>query len=64
MTNLVLFVDEVQHPSEPLNVDYSSPFGTTRLFETQFRITGIQHDDRAHMITLEIFMKSIKHIRF
>jgi len=30
MTDLVLYVNGVQHPSEPLTMDCSSPFGTTR----------------------------------
>jgi hypothetical protein len=38
-------------------MDCSSPFGATRVYETIFSSTGIYHDDRAHMITLEIFTK-------
>jgi hypothetical protein len=57
MTNLVLYVNGVQHPSEPLTMDCSSPFGATRDYETLFSSTGIHHDDRAHMITLEMFRK-------
>ena len=56
MTNLVLYVNAVQHPSEPLTMDCSSPFGATRVYETLFSSTGI-HDDRAHMITLDLFTK-------
>jgi len=33
------------------------PFGATRANETLFSITGIHHDDRAHMITLKMFTK-------
>jgi hypothetical protein len=57
LTSLVLYVNEVQHPSEPLIMDCSSPFGATREYETIFSSTGIHHDDRAHMITLEMFTK-------
>jgi len=57
MTNLVLYVNTVQHPQEPLAMDCSSPFGATRAYETLFSSTGIHHDDRAHMITLEMFTK-------
>ena len=57
MTNLVLNVNGVQHPSEPVTMDYSSTFGATRAYETPFSSTGIHHDDRAHMITLEMFTK-------
>jgi len=55
MTNLVLYVNGVQLPSEPLTMDYSSPSGATRAYETLFSSTGIHHDDRAHMITLTMF---------
>jgi hypothetical protein len=57
MTNFVLYVSGVQHPMEPLTMDCSSPFGATRAYETPFSSTGIHHDDRAHMITLEMFTK-------
>ena len=54
MTNLVLYVNAVQRPSEPITTDYSSSFGATRAYETLFSSTGVHHDDRAHMITLEM----------
>jgi len=57
MTNLVLYVNGVQHPSEPLTIDCSSPFGATRAYATLFPSTGIHHDDRAHMDRLEMFTK-------
>jgi len=57
MTNLVLYVNGVQRPSEPLTMECSSPFGATRAYETLFSSTAIHHDDRAHMITIEIFIK-------
>ena len=38
-------------------MDCSSPFGATRAYETLFSTTGIHHDDRVHMITLEMFTK-------
>jgi len=57
MTNLVLYVNGIQHPSEPLTMDCSSPFGATRAYETLFSSTGIHDDDRAHMITREMFTK-------
>ena len=55
MTNLVLYVNGFEHSSEPLTMDCSSPFGATRAYETLFSSTGIHHDYRALMITLEIF---------
>jgi len=57
MTNLVLYLNGVQHPPEPHTMNCSSPFGATRAYETLFSSTGIHHDDRAHMITLEMFTK-------
>src|SRR5215469_424527 len=57
MTNFVLYVSGVQYPAEPLTMDCSSPFGATRAYETLFSSTGIHHDDRAHMISLEMFTK-------
>ena len=59
MTNLVLYVNGVQHPVEPLAMDCSSPFGATRAYETLFSSIGIQHDDSVHMITLEKFTKGL-----
>ena len=53
----MFYVNGVQHPSEPLTMDCSSPFGATRAYETLFSSTGIHHDDRAHVITLELFTK-------
>jgi hypothetical protein len=57
MTNFVLYVSGVHHPSEPLTVDCSSPFGATTAYETLFSSKGIHHEDRAHMITPEMFTK-------
>jgi len=57
MTSLVLYVNGVQYPPEPLTMYCSSPFGTTRAYETLFSSTCIHHDDCAHMITLEVFTK-------
>ena len=47
MKNLVLNVNGIQHPSEPVTMDCSSPFGATRAYET-FSSTGIHHVGRAH----------------
>jgi len=52
MKNLVLFVNGVQNASESLTMDWSSPFGATRAYETLFSSTGTHRDDRGHMITL------------
>jgi hypothetical protein len=57
MTNLVLYENGVQHPAKPLSMDCSTPVGATRAYETLFSSTGIHHDNRAHMITLEMFTK-------
>ena len=54
MTNRVLYVNGVQHPSELLTMDCSSPFEATRAYETLFSSPCIHHDDRAHMITLRV----------
>jgi len=64
MTNLVLYVNGVQHPSERLTMDCSSRFGATRAYETLFSSTGIHHGDRAHTITLEMFTKGFYMLRF
>jgi len=58
MTNVVLYVNGVQQPPEPLTIDCSSPFGATRAYETLFSSTDIHHDDRAHMIALEMITKA------
>jgi hypothetical protein len=42
----------------------SSPFGATRAYKTLFSSTGIHHDDRAHMITLEMFTKGFYILEF
>ena len=55
MTNLVLYVNGEQHPPESPSMYCSTPFGATRAYETLFSNTGIHHDDRAHMIPLEMF---------
>ena len=57
MTNLVFYVNGIQLSSEILTMDCSSPFRATRAYETLFSSTGIHHDDRAHVITLEMFTK-------
>ena len=57
MTNLVFYVNGVQHPLEQLTMDCSSPVGATRDYETLLSCTGIHHDDRAQMINLEMFTK-------
>jgi len=57
MTNLVFYVNGVQHLPEPHTTDCSSPFGATSAHETLFSSTGIHHDDGAHMITLEMITK-------
>ena len=38
-------------------MDSSSTFGATRAYETLFSSTSIHHNDRVHMITLEMFTK-------
>jgi hypothetical protein len=53
-THFVLYVNGVQHPSQPLTMECSSPFGSTRTSKL-FSCTGVHHDDRGHMITLENF---------
>jgi len=55
--NLVLYVNGVEHTSEPLTVDSSTTFGANRACETLFSSTGIRHEYRAHMTTLEMFTK-------
>ena len=57
MTNLVFYVNDVQHSSDPLTMDCSSPLWATRVYETLFSSPGIHHDDHAHIITSEIFTK-------
>jgi len=55
--NHVLNVNGVQNVSEPLRMDCSSPLGATRAYEALFSGTSIHHDDRAHMIIMEMFTK-------
>jgi hypothetical protein len=38
MTHFVLYVNGVQHPSEPLTMECSSPFRATRAYETLFQV--------------------------
>ena len=57
MTNLSFCVNGVQHPSEPLVIDCSSPFGATRAYEKLFSSTGVHRDDSVHMIILGKFTK-------
>ena len=63
MTNLVLYVNGVHHSAETLTIDCSTPF-ETRAYETVFSSTGIYHDDRALMITLEMFTNDFYVIGF
>ena len=58
MSNLVLFVNGVKNPSEPLTIERSSTFGASRAYETHISSTGVHHDDRAYMVTLEMFTKN------
>jgi len=53
----VLYVNGVQHPSEPPIMDCSSPFGATTAYKSLFSSihVGIHYVGRAHMFTLEIF---------
>jgi hypothetical protein len=64
MTNLVLYVNGVQHFSEPLTMHCSSPFGVIRAYETLFSSIGIHQDDRAHMITQEMCPKDFYKLGF
>ena len=64
MTNLVLYINGVQHPSEPHLVDCSTPFRTTPAYEKLYSSTGIHHHNRAHMITLEMFTKEFNVLGF
>jgi hypothetical protein len=57
MAYFVLYVNGVQYPAEALTMDCSSSFGVTRAYETLFSSTGIHHDDRGHMITMDMFTK-------
>jgi hypothetical protein len=57
MTNFVLYVNGVSHPSQPLTMDCSSTMRVTRAYDTLFSSTGIHYGDRGHMITPEMFTK-------
>jgi hypothetical protein len=57
MTQFVLYVNGVPHPSQPLTMDCSSTMGVTRAYHTLFSSTGIHYGDRGHMITQEMFTK-------
>ena len=45
-------------------MDCSTPFGATRAYETLFLSTGIHHDNRENMITLEMFTKGFHVLGF
>ena len=45
-------------------MDCSSPYGITRAYETLFCCIGIHYDDRAHMITLEMFTRVLNVLGF
>ena len=45
-------------------MDCSSPHGVTRAYETFFSSTGTHHDGRGHMITLEMFTRSLDMLGF
>jgi hypothetical protein len=60
----VLYVNAVEHPSERLTMDCFLSFGATRAYETLFSSTGIHYDDRAHMITLDMFTKGYYELGF
>jgi hypothetical protein len=53
----ILCVNAVQYHSEALMVDISSISEVTRAYEKIFSGTGIHHDDRSHMITLDMFFR-------
>jgi hypothetical protein len=57
MTNFVLYVNGIQHPSEPLKMDCSAPFRASRAYEKLFASTGIHYDYRDQTIALEILTK-------
>jgi len=57
MSNLVLFVNGVQNPSEPHAIECSLTFSATRDYEILFSSTVTQHDNRAQRITLGKFSK-------
>ena len=50
-------MNEDQNPSEPLTIDCSSIFCTTRAYETLFSSTGFHHEDLDNMDKLEMFTK-------
>ena len=58
VTSLVLYVNRVQYPSEPLTMDSSLPNGGTKAYETLSSSTGIHHDDQAHTITLRMLTRA------
>jgi len=59
MTNLMFYVNGVQHPSEPLTMDCSLAFVANRASETLFSSTRIHNHDRARMITLEMITRGL-----
>jgi hypothetical protein len=64
MTYLVLYINGVQYPSESLTMECSSPLGVIRPYETLCSSTGIHHDDRGHMITMEMLTKGFYMLGF
>ena len=57
MTNLVLYVNGVQHPAKPLSKASPIPFRANRVYETLFSSIGTHHDYRVHMITWKYLLK-------
>jgi hypothetical protein len=55
MTNLVLYVNGVQHSSEPLTMDCSSPLELQELTKHYFQVLVFITMIVLHMITLEMF---------
>lgn len=42
-------------------MDFASPVGVTKAYETLLSSMGIQHDYRGHMTNMEMFTKGYTH---
>ena len=62
MTNHVLYVNGVQHPPEPLTMDYSSRLVVTRAYESLFSSTGELHDYQCSYDYLTNIHQQLLHI--
>jgi hypothetical protein len=55
MTGMFVKVNGKQYPTDPYDVDFSTPTGAMRLYRDLYDNIGIQHYDSAALVTPELF---------